>query len=190
MQTFFNREELELVQNKLWFKLKAQAADSTISYLNEIEKIIKSNKNYVFNFPGSGSKITRGENLKGYPYFVLDVPKMQNGDSIFSLRIIVWWGNYISVNLLLGESVYAKFREKIKSNISLLQSSNFFVGMADDHWQHDVMEELHYIKSNKADNEFLDKLKIFKITSRVELGALNNNKEVLNSVDLLNRILT
>lgn len=52
------------------------------------------------------SKIYRGENFLGTPYYVLDLPKIQSRHDIFLLRLHTWWGEYFSISLLLSGSYY------------------------------------------------------------------------------------
>ena len=190
MQTNFNSDELDLIQNKSWFELKASASAKSISLLHEIDRRLRLEHQLLCLENGHASKFTKGENLNGFPYFVLDTPKLNSNESIFSIRIIIWWGNFISVNLLMGEKVYDLYREKIIANIGLMQSSALFINFAEDLWQHDLYDEKIYLKSESITKRILNDLKAFKISVVHSLNSGNIIQEILGSVELLNKVLS
>jgi hypothetical protein len=189
METIFNREELDLLHNREWFKMKAAAAGKTVLFLEQLNELIKQDNNLVFNVTQGASKISRGENLKGYPYFVLDVPKLGSAGNTMSLRVLVWWGYYVSLNLLMDEPVLERYRGTIRKNMNHIRSSGFFVSVADDHWQHDVHHETHYIKGSDFDEEQLGRMKVFKLSARLELEEMNSETVWMEKINGLNRTL-
>jgi hypothetical protein len=189
MQTNFNADELNLIQNRIWFELKASAAGKTSAFLEEIDRLIRGKQKMLCLENAGASKITKGENLGGFPYFVLDMPKLKDEQSIFTIRIIVWWGNYISVNLLLGELVFDQYRNRIIENIGRIQNHDLFISISENLWQHDVYDDKHYIRSVDITGELLLKLRSFKVCSLLQLNSINIKNNLLESIETLNAIL-
>ncbi len=70
-------------------------------------------------FPNSkGSKISKGYNLGGFPYQVLDLVRDFDKKDGFNIRLLAWWGNGLFVFLTYG---YAYANSKI-SVMKRLQS--------------------------------------------------------------------
>lgn len=46
----------------------------------------------------TGYKVSRGENFNGYPYIVLDCPRINDTRSEIKCRTIFWWGHHWSLH--------------------------------------------------------------------------------------------
>jgi hypothetical protein len=46
-------------------------------------------------------KINKGQNYRGLPYWVVDFPSHFDKENIFTFRVVLWWGNYISASLIM-----------------------------------------------------------------------------------------
>lgn len=49
----------------------------------------------------SGFKVSRGENFNGYPFIVLDCPRINDTQSEVICRTIFWWGHHWSLHFAL-----------------------------------------------------------------------------------------
>ncbi len=97
MHTKFNREELELITQRDWFELKALASAKTIQLLEEVASLCNISEIVIPIDFTKGYKITKGENLNGFPFYVLDLPKLDTSNAILSIRVLIWWGHEVTV---------------------------------------------------------------------------------------------
>jgi hypothetical protein len=169
--------------------LKSSAGIKTVNLLHTLDIQIRKEGDILSLLGGSASKITKGENLKGFPYFVLDAPKLAEENSILAIRVIVWWGNYISANLLLGGNILDRFREKIIKNLPVIHLNDLYFSTAENLWQHDVYDDNHYIKGQDITKDKIEGSRSFKISQVHELNTVNINESLLSSVKILNSIL-
>lgn len=84
----------------------------------------------------SPPKISRGENYKGFPFLVLDHPRMFTAESIFAIRTMFWWGHHLAVTLHLSGDANKLFTERISAKP--LETSVLFVASGTDEWDHDI----------------------------------------------------
>ncbi|MGY6520902.1 MAG: hypothetical protein ACXIUD_04190 [Mongoliitalea sp.] len=86
-------------------------------------------------FPSSkGCKVTKGLQLLGHPYQVLDIVRDFNEESGFNIRLLNWWGHGLFLIILVGKkrnSQLAKFGESQPSDYS------YFSGV--DPWDYEQM---------------------------------------------------
>lgn len=83
-------------------------------------------------------KIYKGEQYRGLPYVMLDYPRYFHKLHFFAIRSLFWWGNVLSISLLLsgdykdefGEKIYAYFTE------SEVNQSGWFICIGSDPWDH------------------------------------------------------
>ncbi len=189
MNTKFNSQELLMIQDKIWFEHKASASAKTVALLEELGSLMKINSRLICLEQEASIKITKGENLKGFPYFVLDAPGLKAAPDILSFRIIIWWCNYITVNLILGEEQLNIYRKKLIENIGLIKSGDFYMGIAENLWQHEVYDEAYYIEGKRVSPDLINELKILKITAVIPLNSKEILKELMDTVSALNAIL-
>lgn len=101
------QEQLSFLSDKNNFLLKNEV-DTTVN------KLLYSFQNSIFDLldkeqyalPAKLSKlpgkVTKGNNLKGFPFQVSDYPSTFNKEDIFSFRSIVWYGHFFSFSLILS----------------------------------------------------------------------------------------
>jgi len=91
--------ELEFISNPEIMQLKQKLIRKYSAYLMEIGEYLKAT--YFANQP-MPVKLTKGENYLEQPYLVLDVPQLKKDDLTHKLRIMLWWGNYISLQYFIA----------------------------------------------------------------------------------------
>ncbi|MDE3214431.1 MAG: hypothetical protein KGM98_14460 [Bacteroidota bacterium] len=92
-------------------------------------------------------KLSRGENYEGLPYVMLDYPAKFSREDIFAVRTFFWWGNFISLTLLLsGKSVDA--HRFLPEGLALLADRSFYVGIHEDPWKHDFSPDNYVLASD------------------------------------------
>jgi hypothetical protein len=97
---------LNLARDTVLFPLKRDLVEKVCTTFDLLAKAFKDTPiTQVFPFPegcqtGNG-KITRGENLDGYPYVVLDYASLFGQDDLFTIRVLYWFGHLPSISLVM-----------------------------------------------------------------------------------------
>lgn len=84
-----------------------------------------------------GPKISRGENLSGLPWVMLDYPRIFTNNDVLAIRILFWWGNFFSITLHTKGLYQDRISNSILNNLHLLAEEGWSVGIGDDPWIHD-----------------------------------------------------
>ncbi|MEQ8878169.1 MAG: hypothetical protein RLQ12_00980 [Cyclobacteriaceae bacterium] len=92
------QEEIKILSDKRFLIVKQQLADKIITQLAEIERVLhKAINSSSFNYPEGtfirSGKISKGENYRSLPFFILDYPRMFTKENAFAFRTMLWWGN-------------------------------------------------------------------------------------------------
>ena len=142
------------------FLLTKQEINRKISaLLGEAEQKLKSViKASDFPFPNQtflkAAKISRGEQYRGLPYWVLDYPRKFSKEATFSFRTLIWWGHEISCFLHLGGTDLEKFRPLILEN--LRSDPDQFIAVNSSPWEYHF-EADNYKRVTEIDPQALDK---------------------------------
>ena len=121
-------------------------------------------------------KISKGENYRGLPYWVLDYPRDFGKNSTFAIRTMVWWGNEISCTMQLQGDALTYFQPKLKKNLNDLKQSSFHISVNNSPWEYHF-EPDNYRPIRDLTTEELVKLlsrDFVKISSRIDLRELEN----------------
>lgn len=150
-------EELSVLQNQEFLKLKNSVSEKVIAYLAEIERELHREINLSsFPFPEQtflkAGKISRGEQYRLLPYFILDYPRLFSKEEVFAFRTMLWWGNHFSCTLHLAGPVLNSFRKSIISNLQKEKDLYFCVNA--EPWDY------HYGEENYVQIKHLDQKKI------------------------------
>ena len=141
-------EEQLLVNNSEWILTKRIIIDKVnqlMGTLSEKQKqvIEKEKAALPLAVVQSTPKISRGENYLQLPYMILDYPRCFDGENIFAIRTMFWWGNFFSITLQLS-GIYKKlYEQKIVTNIDSL-NKDFFICVNESQW-HQHFEKSNYI---------------------------------------------
>jgi hypothetical protein len=151
--------EMELVSSPAIILTKNAILQKIKLFLEEIQlKQLDIVKDHSPGFPPEilkiSPKISRGENYKGLPWFVLDYPRYFQRNTIFAIRTMFWWGNFFSITLHLSGSNKTIFSEKIISNIEILKENDFYVYEGKDEWEHDPEPNSFKKLSSMSRDEF------------------------------------
>ena len=162
--------EMELMQDAGIILTKNRILEKMKVLLEEVqEKLIEFVKknNLTDEVFKVSSKISRGENYLGLPYFVLDYPRYSSEKNFFFIRSMFWWGNFFSCTLHIAGDSKEKFVGQIKNAHSRLQ--NCYISTSEDQWVHHL-EQSDYRKINSMDkkqfNECCDNFSHIKIAGR------------------------
>ena len=75
-----------------------------------------------------GVKLTKGNDLLGFPYQVLDLIRDFDSDNGANIRVLNWFGKGLYITVLLGKNR--------KNPISELISNEFFFGLSENQWDY------------------------------------------------------
>lgn len=102
--SFFNEAEP-------FFKKFNQQTNLLLQILTEVANDFPQDF-LVSIFPQSkGSKISKGNQLDGLPYQVLDIVRDFNQDTGFNIRLLNWWGNGFFIFLSIGNKKIHSYPE-------------------------------------------------------------------------------
>jgi len=131
-----SEEQIDFLSSKEFFQLKKEADNKIGSMLYSTQNYIQTlwNSRNRWHLPAEVSKIpgkiSKGNNYKGFPYQVFDYPSAFVEKGIFSFRIVVWYGNSFSVNLILTNAFLEFFHPQIQrlvgKNIQLMKEGNIW----------------------------------------------------------------
>jgi hypothetical protein len=124
-----SEDEFELLANTT-FLLTKQEIDKKISalLLDYQQELAELHPNFSASLPSLVNvlpkKISKGQNYGGLPYWVVDFPSHFNNEDIITFRVVLWWGNYISVSLILSGRYFEQAQlDFVKLNNSELSYS-------------------------------------------------------------------
>lgn len=145
----FSPEELELAENAEVILTKNRIIKKSIatfaSLADDYRTIAAKHREQLPSEMFELSpKVSRGEQYLELPYVMLDYPRLFSKEDVFAIRSFFWWGNYFSLTLHLKGVYKAKFAGRIKEQIETLRENNYWIGVSNDEWVHDV-EEQHYV---------------------------------------------
>ncbi len=141
----FSKEEQSVVEDKGYLILKHAIIKKVVHWYSSLEKSMRTDwlnasfDNVFPELPKTG-KISRGENYKQLPYVVLDFPAIFSKNDILAYRSIFWWGNYFSNQLIVKGNYYQLLRLNFSNNLALLQTSDAFLDLSENPWNHDISE--------------------------------------------------
>ena len=130
--------EMELLHDRDFLLTKIEIdtkiTDLLIAHQEEMQDFFSQ---YKSNLPKSlsytVSKVNKGQNLKGLPYWVIDLPSNFDGENIFTYRTIIWWGNHISFHLI----VKGQYLKHLNFNFTSLENKSIYYGVGDSPWEVD-----------------------------------------------------
>lgn len=135
-------QELELVTNADLILTKNRIMEKALELLGQVQQRQEVYlKNYAGKLPEevmrSTPKISRGEQLQGLPYLVLDYPRLFTQDHFFAIRSLFWWGKFFSITLHLSGRYQVLFREAIIAAYPHWSEKDWHLASDGDPWQHD-----------------------------------------------------
>ncbi|MBL7923731.1 MAG: hypothetical protein JNL88_05995 [Bacteroidia bacterium] len=138
MDLLKNRE-LFLVKKSLHAKVE-QLLAACIPHLDiEIRQSGLFSKEDLLKVP---PKISRGENYLGFPWQILDYPRLFGKEDVFAVRTLCWWGHGFSLTLHVSGKYASEHLPSLLQHLPELVRSEFYTCQQADQWQH------HYDKVN------------------------------------------
>ncbi len=175
----FTNEERALLVQKDFFILKKAVTGKLMDLLGQLnDAIVEENSKSGLLLPAevinTAGKISKGENYRGFPWMVLDSPRIFNKTDVFAFRSMCWWGNEISFTLHLS----GKYKALILNPAELLYSlkgHDFFLNVNDTPWEYHFEENNYLLLNNiiKTDDE-LNRMNFIKISKILPLNNIDD----------------
>lgn len=124
--------ELNFASDTSWPLLKRSVLEKVQEELHDFAKALALSSELLQEY-----KISKGDNLQGVPYLVLDTPRMHNGFT-WVCRTLFWWGHHISQTILINRSIW---REAPLDWIGQLGSETRILIQEDAIWEPDITSE-------------------------------------------------
>ena len=143
--------EAALIGNAEVILTKNSIIQKTVALLAELQEHLTARHTEIsFSSP----KISKGENYLGLPYVVLDYPRISQGEDLFFIRSMFWWGHFFSSTLQLSGMYKEMAIPQLAAAYPALAEKHYFVGIHNDPWQHHF-ESSNYREINSlSSNEF------------------------------------
>jgi hypothetical protein len=173
--------ELALAMDKDIILTKKIIIEKAFSLLNEMIKpingIFSTNLFQYQSLSTAIPKIYKGENYNSFPYVLMDYPSTFDKENIFTIRTMFWWGNFVSITLLLSGKYKSIFYKNILNNID----DSFFICINENQWQHHFEEDNYKKYSSLTDVEIenIMQKEFIKIALKYELHHWNMMQQIL-----------
>ena len=181
-------EEQQLVNNSDWILTKRNIIDKVYHLFGNLAATMKITiEDGGHQLPAevirATAKISNGENYLKLPYVMLDYPRCFDGENIFAVRTMFWWGNFFSMTLQLS-GVYKKmFAEHICNNQIRLVQNNFFLCINEDEWHHHFEENNYRSVKQFDEKEFSQVVREKKFIKLSVKFALNEWKNISGALE-------
>lgn len=158
------KHELSIISDADFMRTKQLLIKNISSYFKQIGEQLLT-KYYADS--GLTHKITRGENYLDMPYVVLDVPQLKPNNISRKLRIMAWWGHYVSLQYFIDANAKnLKHAMQLPAqNYKILTSQNLF---------NNQLESADFAKPNQLHEQSFNNMQYTKIASIIPLTNLQN----------------
>ncbi len=156
-----SNEELEILKDRRFLKLKNELSTKVIAYLSQIERALHSTIGRMdYQYPEGtflkAGKISKGEQYQGLPYFILDYPRLFTKTEVFSFRTILWWGHHFSCTLHLSGASLWNHKEQICAN--LLESEDLYFCIGNTPWEYHYQENNYKKIKSLSKEQLIDQI--------------------------------
>ena len=183
MSSMFTTEELNMLSDRQFFINKNSITEKLTGLLNELSLKIEfeiTSGNYLLpdEVIQSRPKISKGENYLGFPWMVLDYPRVFKQHDTFAFRSLCWWGHEFSFTLQIGGCFLLKYKPLIVEMIQQLQGRDLYICINDSPWNYHFTDDNFlllddFMKLEKEPKKWLEKRSFIKISKRSELTNIS-----------------
>lgn len=168
--------ELEIASDTNFFDVKRELTAKIVLALEQFgEQLLQEIIIPVYQKQGierAGLKVSKGENFKGYPYIVLDCPRLYSTDTEVICRTIFRWGHGWSLHFTIQGKTFTSIRHSL-SNFSASLSSDWLLYTGENIWEQDVDSVLFVSAlsmSETALSHTINRQGFFKIATQINLS--------------------
>jgi len=140
-----SKKEMSLMQNQDFLLSKIEIGKKIEDLMGMVEqKLYPSIQEYPWpeEVLSKSGKISKGENYRGLPYYMLDFPRRFSKEGTFAFRTMFWWGNFFSATLHLSGKYLERRRQVLLANLENIRSSQAYICVNNTPW------EYHYGSDN------------------------------------------
>jgi hypothetical protein len=124
MDKFQNSLDIELWLNRDLIQRQNLLKSQFVSVLEDVGNAFSSEIFYKISAKSRGTKISRGNDLLGFPYLVLDLIRDFDPLTGSNIRLLNWFGNGFFISILLGNQRTNPIREFTDLGLSFGLSEN------------------------------------------------------------------
>src|SRR6478736_9176793 len=99
------KHECNYASSTTYPQIKHEVMQKTNVLFNSLGQKLSQSEIIPASLQSHHYKITRGENYQQMPYMVLDYPQIQHKEFKIVLRIMFWWGHFISCQLIVQTAI-------------------------------------------------------------------------------------
>jgi hypothetical protein len=177
-------QELELVRNREWLIMKRSVMDKAAALLADFRNSIDAHQRLSESLASYGMlsgipKISKGENYRGFPYVVLDHPRVFERQDVFSLRCLFWWGHHFLMSFHLEGKHRDVFLQRLSSK-NIQGQAEWYVCVHDDPWQHYFERDNFLPVQEKTLQEWMQLLtqkRFIKIAAKTDVSGWNETDD-------------
>lgn len=170
-------EELQLMQDRTLFDIKQRITGKIAAGLGKLQDALVHDSDAIISLTGENvfklhGKISRGENYLGYPYLVLDCPRIFEKENVFAFRSMFWWGNHFSYTLHIAGKYFYQVKESFVKNYPSFLTKGIYVCVNDNPWVYHFEKE-NYLLLENIDQPLLQKIinqDFLKLSIKTELS--------------------
>lgn len=145
-----SKQELDILLDQSFLKLKSNVSKKIVRLLSRIELSLKAEiTKSSFPFPEEAftksGKISKGDNYRELPYFVLDFPRLFTQSDAFAFRTMLRWGHEFSCTLHIGGESLALIGDKTINEI--LSSADLYFCISPTPWEYHF-DSTNYVQAN------------------------------------------
>ena len=199
-----------LTPKELGFLFDTEFLSAKSIILKKIENLLKETESEIFNylkttphsFPSEtllkSGKISRGENYEGFPYLILDYPRLNTTESLLLYRTMFWWGNFFSCTIHLKGKILKDLKDEILNSLEIFRSDEYLIFKGNNEWIHNLNDS-SYTPINSLNKKewgaIIESQSFLKISKRINLNSYPQltqiSLEILSKfTELLNRSKT
>ena len=175
--------ELKVIENKDFFVVRARVNKKILRSLEQIQDNLKelygelSKDHILHNYTSVPAKISKGENYKDLPYYVLDFPRHFKEQDTCAVRYMLLWGNFFSATLQLSGEIHKKMMEVIVSHYSQLVEGDFYICVNANPWEYHYSEDNYQQIQQLAFDSFRDLVRnkpFIKLSKYIKIQEIDN----------------
>ncbi|MAX25960.1 MAG: hypothetical protein CMJ19_15795 [Phycisphaeraceae bacterium] len=168
-------EEFKVLQDHQFLLTKQEVSNKIISYLAEIERKVHQQIEVMdFDFPSRAflrsGKISKGENYKSLPYYILDYPRMFSKTDVFAFRSMLWWGQSYNCTLHLSGQPLERARKQLIERLE--KEHNIYFCVHPNPWEYHYEQSNYKLVTDLNKNEIIhhiDQHHFIKISRKIPL---------------------
>lgn len=168
--------ELNIASDTNFFDVKRELTTKIVLTLEQYgEQLLEEIIIPVFQKAGiqrAGLKVSKGENFKGYPYIVLDCPRLFSTDTEVICRTIFRWGHGWSLHFTVQGKIFERVSSSL-SGFSASLSNDWLLYTGENIWEQDVDSVLFvptHSMSETALSLTIKQQNFYKIATQINLS--------------------